>query len=277
MRWRCRRPIDSGRRTSTSTNDRTWAPKSASTSRGVDVDRSRHGVDRCHLLRWPARSTHRGRCSRRRTTQPATTASQAVPRGGQADRRGHRARRDQVDGRVRARARRQAGSYSQRDVLATFGAHVRSFVDVDVLRPLSIVADTANGHGRPRRAHRVRAPFRSISRSSSVSSTARSRTTRPIRSSPRTCSHLVARVVEKGADVGLPSTATRPRVPRRRQGRGRCRDRPPLPSWRRACSRRTQARRSSTTASARRRCPRSSSRTADTRAHARRPTASSSR
>ncbi len=39
------------------------------------------------------------------------------------------------------------GSLTHRDVLADFGAHVRSFVDVSVLQPLSIVADTANGMG----------------------------------------------------------------------------------------------------------------------------------
>jgi phosphomannomutase len=39
------------------------------------------------------------------------------------------------------------GALTHRDVLADFGAHVRSFVDVSVLRPLSIVADTANGMG----------------------------------------------------------------------------------------------------------------------------------
>jgi phosphomannomutase len=39
------------------------------------------------------------------------------------------------------------GGLSHRDVLEDFGAHVRSFVDTRVLKPLSIVADTANGMG----------------------------------------------------------------------------------------------------------------------------------
>jgi phosphomannomutase len=40
-----------------------------------------------------------------------------------------------------------AGSVSQRNVLDDFGSHVRSFVDPSKLRPLKVVADTANGMG----------------------------------------------------------------------------------------------------------------------------------
>jgi phosphomannomutase len=39
------------------------------------------------------------------------------------------------------------GSVSQRDVVADYAAHVRSFVDTSALRPLRVVADTANGMG----------------------------------------------------------------------------------------------------------------------------------
>jgi phosphomannomutase len=39
------------------------------------------------------------------------------------------------------------GTVSTRDVLADFAAHVHSFVDLSVLKPLKIVADTANGMG----------------------------------------------------------------------------------------------------------------------------------
>jgi phosphomannomutase len=39
------------------------------------------------------------------------------------------------------------GSVSERDVVADYAAHVRSFVDTSVLRPLRVVADTANGMG----------------------------------------------------------------------------------------------------------------------------------
>ena len=41
----------------------------------------------------------------------------------------------------------ESGQVTERNLLAEFGAHVRSFVDVSVLRPLKIVADTANGMG----------------------------------------------------------------------------------------------------------------------------------
>ncbi len=41
----------------------------------------------------------------------------------------------------------EPGGFSQRDVLAAFVAHVRSFVDVEAFAPLKVVADTANGMG----------------------------------------------------------------------------------------------------------------------------------
>jgi phosphomannomutase len=40
-----------------------------------------------------------------------------------------------------------AGTVTTRDVLDDFGAHVRSFVDPAVLKPMRVVADTANGMG----------------------------------------------------------------------------------------------------------------------------------
>jgi phosphomannomutase len=39
------------------------------------------------------------------------------------------------------------GTVSKREVLADYAAHVRSFVDVSSLKPLKVVADTANGMG----------------------------------------------------------------------------------------------------------------------------------
>jgi phosphomannomutase len=39
------------------------------------------------------------------------------------------------------------GRVEHRDLLADYAAHVRSFVDLDALRPLRVVADTANGMG----------------------------------------------------------------------------------------------------------------------------------
>jgi phosphomannomutase len=41
----------------------------------------------------------------------------------------------------------ETGGYEQRDFLNEYATHVRSFVDVAALRPLTIVADTANGMG----------------------------------------------------------------------------------------------------------------------------------
>jgi phosphomannomutase len=41
----------------------------------------------------------------------------------------------------------RSGAVSHRDLLADYGAHVRSFVDESRLRPLRVVADTANGMG----------------------------------------------------------------------------------------------------------------------------------
>jgi phosphomannomutase len=41
----------------------------------------------------------------------------------------------------------EPGRLERRDMLGGFVAHVRSFVDLDVLRPLRVVADTANGVG----------------------------------------------------------------------------------------------------------------------------------
>ena len=39
------------------------------------------------------------------------------------------------------------GTITQQDLLEDFAAHVRSFVDVSVLKPLKLIADTANGMG----------------------------------------------------------------------------------------------------------------------------------
>jgi phosphomannomutase len=44
-------------------------------------------------------------------------------------------------------ALREPGHLQRLDVLADFAAHVRSFVDIGVFRPLKVVADTANGMG----------------------------------------------------------------------------------------------------------------------------------
>ena len=75
---------------------------------------------------------------------------QAVPGVGGADRRGDagwsRSRRRSPPGLVE-RAEEARPGRATRDLLDEFAHHVRSFVDVDALRPLRVVADTANGMG----------------------------------------------------------------------------------------------------------------------------------
>ncbi|MFZ4585551.1 MAG: phosphomannomutase/phosphoglucomutase [Acidimicrobiia bacterium] len=54
--------------------------------------------------------------------------------------------KDAVQNKLVARAE-EPGRVERRDMLPEFVAHVRSFVDVDALAPLTVVADTANGMG----------------------------------------------------------------------------------------------------------------------------------
>jgi len=56
-----------------------------------------------------------------------------------------RAAEEAMDSGADAGAER--GGYERRDFLAEYAEHVRSFVDLTALRPLTIVADTANGMG----------------------------------------------------------------------------------------------------------------------------------
>ena len=94
------------------------------------------------------------------------------------------------------------GRRTERDVLAAFGAHVRSFVDTDVLAPLSIVADTANGMGglvvpivfEP-------LPFQLEMLYGELDGTFPNHPADPIQ--PENLRDLVARVIATGADVGL--------------------------------------------------------------------------
>jgi phosphomannomutase len=57
---------------------------------------------------------------------------------------------DEMKGMVRAgdvSPHGARGSIDHHELLGAFADHVRSFIDVDVLRPLKVVADTANGMG----------------------------------------------------------------------------------------------------------------------------------
>jgi phosphomannomutase len=86
-----------------------------------------------------------------------------------------------------ADAGEEAGSYERRDLLSDYATHVRSFVDLGVLRPLTIVADTANGMGGLV-APEVFAglPFKVVFLFPELDGT--SPTIRPTRSNPRTWS-----------------------------------------------------------------------------------------
>ena len=94
------------------------------------------------------------------------------------------------------------GSVSHQDVLDAFAAHVRSFVDVSALRPLRVVADTANGMG----GLVVPAVFEALPFDLEVmypelDGTFPNHPTDPIQ--PENTEDLRRRVVEVGADVGL--------------------------------------------------------------------------
>ena len=94
------------------------------------------------------------------------------------------------------------GAHLEDDVLGAFARHVRSFVDVDALAPLKIVADTANGMG----GLVVPAAFEGLPFDLEVlfgelDGTFPNHPADPIQ--PENQRDLTARVVAVGADVGL--------------------------------------------------------------------------
>ena len=94
------------------------------------------------------------------------------------------------------------GGLTERDVLDDFGAHVRSFVDVDVLTPRKVVADTANGMGGlvvPIVFDGL--PFALDILYGELDGTFPNHPADPIQL--ENLRDLIARVVETGADVGL--------------------------------------------------------------------------
>jgi phosphomannomutase len=94
------------------------------------------------------------------------------------------------------------GDRSEANLLDAFAAHVRSFVDVDALAPLSVVADTANGMGGlvvP--AVFAPLPFELEILYGELDGTFPNHPADPIQ--PANTADLRARVVELGADVGL--------------------------------------------------------------------------
>jgi phosphomannomutase len=94
------------------------------------------------------------------------------------------------------------GSSTQRNVLDDYAAHVRSFVDVDVLRPLRVVADCANGMGgyvAPEVFEGL--PFEVTYLYPELDGTFPNHPADPI--NPENLRDLQAKVLEIGADVGL--------------------------------------------------------------------------
>ena len=94
------------------------------------------------------------------------------------------------------------GLTTSRDLLPAFADHVRSFVDVEVLRPLRVVADTANGMGGlvvP--AVFADLPFELDLLYPELDGTFPNHPADPIQ--PENLRDLPARVLDTGADVGL--------------------------------------------------------------------------
>jgi phosphomannomutase len=94
------------------------------------------------------------------------------------------------------------GSVSEMNLLDKYADHVRSFVDVDALRPLKVVADTANGMGglvAPAVFDGL--PYELEIMFGELDGTFPNHPPDPI--NPENLKALQARVLEEGADVGL--------------------------------------------------------------------------
>jgi phosphomannomutase len=97
---------------------------------------------------------------------------------------------------------RARGSVTRRDLIDDYAAHVRSFVDVGALRPLTVVADTANGMGGlvvPRVFDGL--PFALEILYAELDGTFPNHPADPIQ--PDNLVDLQKRVLEAGADIGL--------------------------------------------------------------------------
>jgi phosphomannomutase len=105
-----------------------------------------------------------------------------------------------AEGRPRGGGKK--GSVTSADVLEDFASHVRSFVDVSALRPLRVVADTANGMGGlvvPRVLAPL--PFHFELLFGDLDGTFPNHPADPIQLA--NLKDLQAKVLETGADVGL--------------------------------------------------------------------------
>jgi phosphomannomutase len=95
-----------------------------------------------------------------------------------------------------------AGSVTTKDVLGAFADHVRSFVDRSVLKPLKVVADTANGMGGYVAPHVFEGlPFEVEYLFQELDGTFPNHPADPIQ--VENLKALQARVLETGADIGL--------------------------------------------------------------------------
>ena len=97
---------------------------------------------------------------------------------------------------------RPPGSRSSRDLLGAFAEHVRSFIDARGLRPLKVVADTANGMGGLVVPEVFRSlPFELEIMYPELDGTFPNHEANPIQE--ENLADLRARVLETGADIGL--------------------------------------------------------------------------
>ena len=114
----------------------------------------------------------------------------------------------------------RTGTLTTQDLLADYAAHLQALVPgLDGIRPLKVVVDGGNGMGGLTVPVVLRAACRSRSSRCTSSSTARSPTTRPTRSTRPTLVDLQARVVAEGADLGPGLRRRRRPLLRRRRAR----------------------------------------------------------
>ncbi|GAA3364012.1 phosphomannomutase/phosphoglucomutase [Streptomyces antimycoticus] len=96
----------------------------------------------------------------------------------------------------------EAGTITQRDVLADYAAHLRSLVDLTAIRPLKVVVDAGNGMG----GHTVPTVFEGLPLELDalyfeLDGTFPNHEANPL--DPKNIVDLQARVLETGADLGL--------------------------------------------------------------------------
>jgi phosphomannomutase len=109
--------------------------------------------------------------------------------------------REMVESGVTSRGE-AAGKVEHRDLLDEFGKHVRSFVDMSGLRPLKVIADTANGMGGlvvPKVFEGL--PFKLTVLYGDLDGTFPNHPADPIQ--PENLKDLQRAVLDTGADVGL--------------------------------------------------------------------------